>query len=92
MAVTVGTNGTAGVGGSKTRFTAAWIVEFFATSGLLAGILGSAFGDHPARLDSTETEKTTAANKATVAISAGTERFDLIDLVLFEVLRTLRFG
>src|SRR5688572_7821745 len=91
VAVTVGTNGTAGVGGSKTRFTAAWVVEFFATSGLLAaGLLGSAFLDHPARLDSTETEKTTAAKMATVAISTGTERFDLIELVLFEVLRMLR--
>src|SRR5829696_3955137 len=86
VAVTVDTNGTAGVGGSKTRFTAAGTVEFFATSGLLAGagVLGCAFLNHPPRLDSTETEKTTAAKTATAAISIGaTDRLDLVVFVFF---------
>jgi hypothetical protein len=66
-------------------------VEFFATSGLLAGtgVLGSAVLNHPPRLDSTETEKTTAANTATEAISRDAK--DRLDLVVFAVFRTLGF-
>jgi hypothetical protein len=70
------------------------VVEFFATSGLLAaaGALGSAFLNHPPRLDSTETEKTTAAETATAAISIrATDRLDLVIFVFFwEVFRRIK--
>lgn len=94
VAVTVGAKKGASIGFVATAcfgFTALECeLEFLATSGTLGGVLGCAFLNDPARLDSTDTEKTTAAKTATVAIRTGTERFDLIDLVLFEVLRMLR--
>jgi hypothetical protein len=66
-------------------------LEFFATSGLAAGVAGLVVPNQGPRRDSTETEKATAAKRATAAISIGAvERFDLVDLFDFEFLRKLR--
>jgi hypothetical protein len=60
---------------------------------LAGGVLGDAvdcdFHNQPELLDSTETEKTTAANKAMPATSTGARcRFDLVD---FNFVRKFRF-
>jgi hypothetical protein len=54
----------------------------------LGEVLGCAFHNHAPRLDSTDTENTTAAMRATPAINNGTTC--LVDLGNFEFLRKLK--
>ncbi len=63
-------------------------LEFFATSGLAVGVVGLVVPNQRPLRESTETEKATAAKRATAVISIGTAvRFDLL---VFEFLRKLR--
>jgi hypothetical protein len=69
------------------EFTAVGAAEFFAASGLLLEAAGCVFDNHPALLDSTETEKATAARMATPTISS---EADFLDFFNWEFLRKLR--
>jgi len=68
VAVTVGASGVAGSKGFA-EFNATELGEFFVTLASLWGAVDSARRNHPPLLDSTETEKATAANRATEATS-----------------------